>query len=147
MATRVERPSLFTESPVRIETPSLPRVSLRFLKVPLLIMACAGAGYLGAEYHRLQNPPVVQPQDLGDLDHRKILVDIGDRYRLTNERINDQWKVIAYLDVRAKLHDERIGEIQQATGVGLPKPTPHSRPTVSARLKAQPTPTVGGMMP
>lgn len=137
------RASLLTESPVQRSVEYSGRVGyLRWIGITALVLASTGAGYLGSELHRYFNPTWTETKESPEeLDHRKILVDIGDRYQLTNQRINDQWKVIVYLDTNDKLQSERIAEMRGLMGLDKPRPTPRPRPTVSERLKPAPTKT------
>lgn len=108
-----------------------------------------GAGYAGAELHRALNPVTVQDTQFAeiDLEARKILLDIGDRYMLTNERLN---RFYVGTDTVLRNHERKIAELQEHTGINRPVPTPRPRPTASERLKPAPvatakaTPTIGG---
>lgn len=120
--------------------PSIPRNSLRWLGITALVLISATAGYLGAEFNRQQNQAAAQDSLEGlDLDTRQIMVDIADRYMLTNQRINDQGGTVIYLAKKDKLQDQLIAELQSYTGINRPIPTAKPRPTVTERLKPQPT--------
>ena len=109
------------------------------LKVGLLAVGCAGAGYAGSEAHRRLNPPVSDTQLAEiDLDTRRVLLDIGDRYQMTNQRVNE---LFWGHEIQIKNLKREVKELQDDSGVNKPVPTPRPRPTVSERLKPMPTKT------
>lgn len=107
------------------------------LKAALIVTGSLGAGYGGAELHKIINPPGLPPpsEEVFPTETKKWVIDANDRTRIANERINDIWRAVVFLDSGQKRSDQRLGELEEYTGVNRPKLTPKPRSTASERLK------------
>jgi hypothetical protein len=103
---------------------------IRLIAVALLSGAVAYAVATSS-----QVPPQERPLDPVEENNLRTLIDVRDRYQLTNERVNEAYKGIVYLAQNDKAQSESLAEVRAYIGIDRPTPVPRPRPTASERLK------------